>query len=269
MQPPAPGPGGPGTRPPPGALTASFLAAKWPAPLRATTSSPDATRTCGRPTEAGEDTEEKDRWRLPLRKWLWELSPKSSQHRSQGLRREPQPVQSGGGTAHLRRARAPECAPSAPGPERAPSPGTGTGGGDPGVGGGGPARQPGEEPAPEGARSRASCGGVQPGRVSAGAGFAASCPHSPRCSALARPGGAGERTAATAVAAAAAAAGAAPPGGAGPGAGSPGRPRGREAGAGPPLAPEPGGAGPGRSHARLLLGTTPRARHARWGPGED
>lgn len=40
---------------------------------------PDATLTCGRPTKAGEDTEGEDRWRLPPRKWLRELSLKSSQ----------------------------------------------------------------------------------------------------------------------------------------------------------------------------------------------
>lgn len=222
---------------------------------------PDATLTCGRPTKAGEDTKEKDRWRLPPRKWLWERSPKSSQHRSQGLRRERPPVRSGGGAAYLRRAQAPELRSECAGTrQRAESAsGTGTGGGDPEVGGGGPARgcglrqgrsQPRKVPAPGRLAGVSSQGGS-----SGGAGFSPSRPHSPRCSALARPRGAGERTAATA--AVAAAAGAAPPGGAGPGAGSRGRPRGREAGGGPPLAPEPGGAGPGRSHARLLLGTPP------------
>lgn len=126
---------------------------------------PDATLTCGRPTKAGEDTEGEDRWRLPPRKWLRELSLKSSQGPKSGSQARA--------VVALPTCVAPRR-PSAlrvPGAgERAEPPsGTGTGGGDPEVGGRGPARgsrlrqgrsQPRKVPGP-----RASSGGVQPGRV--------------------------------------------------------------------------------------------------------
>lgn len=131
---------------------------------------PDATLTCGRPTKAGEDSEGKDRWRLPPRKSFRELSLKSSQGPKSG---SSAPAAAGPGrwwhcppASRLGAQARSEC----PGLESSQSPlWHRDPQGRPGGGGRGPARgkefKTGRIQPREAAGPRASSGGVQPGRV--------------------------------------------------------------------------------------------------------